>query len=254
MAHPGGLTASAPAVDAVLCLVRHAESTWIAEGLFQGRRDPPLSSLGRTQALLLAARLRSRSEPPALPLPAQPPVAVWHSPLERAAATARAIGEAVAPGGALDASEALSELGQGDWEGRTHADVELRWPTELAAWRDDPVRHHAPNGESLSEGAERVAAAIRAALAQLTTAPAERHHAPPASRPVPWAIVISHDGILRLALLQLLDVPIERFWSFPFPLCGLSIVDIADGRARLRCHGLTDHLKAPYGVDRGGAL
>lgn len=268
MADPGGLTTGAGVPDAILCLVRHAESTWIAEGRFQGRRDPPLSSLGQAQALLLADRLRDRSEAPALPLPAPPPAAIWHSPLERAAATARAVGKAVTPGGALHASEGLSELGQGDWEGLTHAEVELRWPGELSAWREDPLSHQAPRGESLSDGAERVVATVRAVLADLAPGPAGRDPSPGVTYPspgvtppspgvmypAPWVIVVSHDGILRLALLQLLGVPLERFWSFPFPLCGLSVVEVDQRRTRLRCHGLTDHLTAPSSVDRGGAL
>lgn len=255
MAHPAGLTAAPDVPDAVLCLVRHAESTWISEGRFQGRRDPPLSSLGEQQARRLAGRLRDRSAPPALPLPSSPPAAIWHSPLERAAATARAVGELVAPTQGTQASGALCELGQGDWEGLTHADVERRWPAELAAWRQDPLTHQAPNGERLRDGAERVAAAIRTILAELLHDPRRSQPAPDvAAPPAPWAIVISHDGVLRLGLLQLLGVPLEHFWSFPFPLAGLSVIDIAGGRARLRCHGLTDHLTAPSGVDRGGAL
>ncbi len=254
MAHPGGLTARPDVPDAVLCLVRHAESTWIAEGRFQGRRDPPLSSLGERQARQLAARLRDRSQPPALPLPGSAPAAIWHSPLERAAATARAVAELIAPGQKLQASEALYELGQGDWEGLTHADVGVRWPVELAAWREDPLTHQAPNGERLRDGAERVAAAMRTILTGLSHDPEREGATLGAASPAPWAVVISHDGILRLALLQLLRVPIDHFWSFPFPLAGISVLDIADGRARLRCHGLTDHLRAPTGVDRGGAL
>ena len=33
-----------------LALVRHGESSWIAEGRFQGRGDPPLSETGLRQA------------------------------------------------------------------------------------------------------------------------------------------------------------------------------------------------------------
>ena len=44
-------------LDATLVLVRHGESTYIAEGRFQGRADSPLTEIGERQAALVAARL-----------------------------------------------------------------------------------------------------------------------------------------------------------------------------------------------------
>ncbi len=38
-------------------IIRHAESTWNAEGRWQGQADPPLSARGREQAERLARRL-----------------------------------------------------------------------------------------------------------------------------------------------------------------------------------------------------
>ena len=51
-----------PNLVATLVLVRHGESTWVAEGRFQGRQDPPLSELGQQQAQLVANRLAHRDE------------------------------------------------------------------------------------------------------------------------------------------------------------------------------------------------
>ncbi len=84
MADPPRLTA----VEGALALVRHGESTWVAEGRFQGQGDPPLSPLGERQAALAGGRLRDPSAFPALPLPAVVPIGIWHSPLRRAASTA----------------------------------------------------------------------------------------------------------------------------------------------------------------------
>ena len=58
----------------------------------------------------------------------------------------------------------------------------------------------------------------------------------------PWAIVVGHDGSFKVALLALLDLPLTRFWSFPFALCGLTVVELRRGRVRLRLHNATDHL------------
>ncbi len=77
-----------------------------------------------------------------------------------------------------------------------------------------------------------------------------------------WRPLVAHDGIFRLALLQLLGVPLDRFWSFPFVLCGITILELRDGRATLIGHNLSEHL-APLAAeavaqtearDRAGAL
>src|SRR3954449_6138701 len=82
------------APDATLVFVRHGESTFVAEGRFQGRSDSPLSALGERQAALVGARLAERDAHTPLPIPAGVPAAIWHSPLSRAAQTARAIADA----------------------------------------------------------------------------------------------------------------------------------------------------------------
>jgi len=243
---PAGPTTGAPLPYAAICLVRHSESTWITEARFQGRADPPLSALGEHQARLVARRLRDRHLPPALPVPGSPPQAIWHSPLSRGAATAARIADDLAMTAALRADEALVELGQGEWEGLTHAYVQGRWPVELAAWRADPVAAQAPGGERLRDGSERVAAFVDRILHEMAGS---------AGTTAPWSIVVSHDGILRLMLMRLLDIPLERFWAFPFPVAGISVIDLVEGRPRLRAHALTDHLAAEAdSADRGGAL
>ena len=45
--------------DTSFLLIRHAESTWNAEGRWQGHGDPPLSERGRRQAAGLAHELAS---------------------------------------------------------------------------------------------------------------------------------------------------------------------------------------------------
>jgi broad specificity phosphatase PhoE len=68
----------------------------------------------------------------------------------------------------------------------------------------------------------------------------------------PWAVLVAHDGIFRVVLTTLLDVPYERFWSFPFNLCGISVVTVHDGVAALRAHNLSEHL-APLAAEARAA-
>jgi len=230
----------------------------VAEGRFQGRGDPPLSPLGQRQAASVAARFADRSGRSS-PLPAGSPLGIWHSPLQRAAATAQAIASAHEIAPALRPSVGLFEIDQGEWQGLTHLEVRARWAPTLDAWRADPTAAQAPGGERLVEAQARVRDALWGIMAEMqpVTAPDPRS-AGPAADETPWAILVAHDGILRLALMTLLGVPIERFWSFPFALCGISIVEIDDGRALLRAHNLVDHLAtivvAAERPDRGGAL
>jgi probable phosphoglycerate mutase len=265
LADPPGLSG----LDASIVLVRHGESTWVAENRFQGQGDPPLSALGEAQAALVARRLADPAASPALPLPGGGPIGVWHSPLRRAASTAAAIGSAIAETSgviSLRPDDRLKELGQGHWEGLLHAEVRARYGRELDAWREDPVRNYAPAGESLTDGSVRVAAAVSDVVDALRMAALPGAAATDqvlgygsSSTTWPWAIVAAHDGTLRLALLMLLGLPLERYWAFPFALCAATVVEISGGRARLRAHNLAEHLEslarpALAATDRGGAL
>ncbi len=244
-----------PDLDATVVLVRHGESTFVAEGLFQGQADAPLSDVGRQQADLVAARLARPAASPALPLPAGPPLEIVHSPLSRAADTARAIGEACAAPDAFGvevpvrADLGFFEIGQGEWEGRPSAEIAERWGSELAAWRRDPVANWAPGGESIVEVDKRVRPALATLLERLALgrAPGTLDRSQVlgyiGARPDQgWSVIVAHDGLFKLATLALLDLPLERFWAFPFALCGITIVEIGGGRARLLAHNLTDHL------------
>src|SRR3954447_20935707 len=171
------------AIDATLVLVRHGESTLIAEGRFQGRQDARLSPLGERQAALVGARLAERDAQTPLPIPAGTPSAIWHSPLSRAAQTARAIAEAQPAPFALTSIDDLTEIAQGEWEGQPSAVVRERWAAELAAWRRTPATNHAPGGESLAEVSVRAGQALEHIWASLA-APASADE--PAGFPRPF--------------------------------------------------------------------
>jgi probable phosphoglycerate mutase len=247
--------------DVSLVLVRHGRTTWVDERRFQGSSDVPLSPMGQREALAVGDRLADQGSSPALPLPEGRPRSIRHSPLVRAADTAGAIAEARGMADALVTDPDLREVAQGAWEGLRHDEVRERWPEELARWRHDPIRHRAPGAESLEEASTRAAMALGRILDDLGSGlrptedvvqggvpipgPAE----PPGTGPAPdvdehdrWAIVVAHDGILRLLLLHLLELPLTRYWAFPFAPCGISVVEIRDGRARLRVHNLEAHL------------
>jgi broad specificity phosphatase PhoE len=241
-------------LDAAVVLLRHGESAWVAEGRFQGHGDPPLTALGRRQAALAAARLATPQRIPALPLPGGTPREIVHSPLGRAAETARSVAAAMAASGAdpappLRADAGFLEIGQGEWEGRLGTEIAERWGDVLAAWRRDPLSAWAPGGESVAEVDLRVRAALRSLLGDLgrgrprgTVDRSQVLGYADAGGDEPWAVIVAHDGVFKVALLALLDLPLARFWSFPFALCGITVVEFKGGRPRLRLHNGTDHL------------
>jgi len=132
-------------LDATLVLVRHGESEYIVENRFQGQAETPLSQTGRRQAALVGARLATPHASPALPVPHGRPLEIVHSPLQRTAATARAIADAIAREAGVDpdagplpsplrAEPGILEIGQGEWEGVEHDEIARRWPDVLAGW------------------------------------------------------------------------------------------------------------------------
>jgi len=114
-----------------LLVVRHGESEWNAVGRWQGQEDPPLTDLGRDQALQAARAVGALD-------------AVVCSPLDRARTTAEIIAEEIGVG-PVTTMEGLVERHAGAWQGLTRDEIEERDPGALAAgrrpdgWEDDDV-------------------------------------------------------------------------------------------------------------------
>ena len=240
-------------LDATIVLLRHGESQWITEGRFQGQGDSPLTELGLRQMAAAAARLAHPERPPTLPIPEGPPAAIVHSPLSRTAAAAALVAEAfvdVRPGAPVPRSDpGLLEIGQGEWESLLGAEIATRWPDVLGGWRQDPLTAWAPGGESLLDVDARVRASLAPLLGELAHGRAPGTHNRSQvlgyrdpDREIPWVLLVGHDGVFKVLLIALLDLPLTRFWSFPFALGGITIVEIRAGRGRLRAHNLVDHL------------
>jgi probable phosphoglycerate mutase len=240
-------------LDGTLVLVRHGESVLIAEERFQGQMETPLSATGRRQAELTAQRLAHPHDAPVMPIPVGEPLEIASSPLQRTRETAGAIAEAMTSSGVLAQTvrpdRGFLEIGQGAWEGLPATEVRERYGEILAAWRRRPLETWAPGGESLPEVAGRVRPALRTVLARLAEGrppgtpdrtQVASHRDPPPTHP--WSIVVGHDGVFKIALLTLFDLPLERFWMWSMDLCGITVIELRAGRPVLRAHNLTAHL------------
>ena len=95
--------------------------------------------------------------------PADPPLEIVHSPLGRAAATARAVEDAIAAREGpvpIRPEPGLSEIGQGRWEGTHRSTIEAEDGDLLTAWRREPLVSNAPGGERVLDAAIRVRGAL----------------------------------------------------------------------------------------------
>jgi broad specificity phosphatase PhoE len=184
-----------------LVLVRHGVTDWNREGRFQGHLDPPLSSAGREEGALVAARLADD--------PALRPTVLLSSTLARASQTADAIARAC--GVEVTADRRLMELGQGEWEGRTHAQLAVDDAERYRQWRA---------GERIPPGAEPVEAALRRVAAAVDELP--RLGDGP-------ACIVSHGGTLRLLAQTVLELDPERAWALDVDNASLSVCTRLDG-------------------------
>lgn len=244
-------------LDATIVLLRHGETEYIVEGRFQGRAETPLSALGRRQAALSGGRLAHPQRSPALPVPAGPPREIVHSPLRRTRETAEALATPMAAPDSFGVAvpvrpdPGLYEIAQGAWEGLRHDEIVARYGETLAGWRRRPTEVWAPDGESLARVRERVRPALAGVMATLAAgrepgtldrSQVSGYRAASLPDDRPWSVLVGHDGVFKVLLLTLLDLPLERFWSFSFGLCGISVVELRAGRPVLVAMNLVEHL------------
>jgi probable phosphoglycerate mutase len=156
-----------------LFLARHGETVDNASGLILGRRDPPLSKVGREQSARLAAQAAG------LEL-----VAIWCSPLLRARQTAAVVAEAI--GIEPTILDDLIESARGSWEGQPVARIAQSTPGLHAAFEAADKDFAFPGGESLVEQVQRT----RKALDHIASGPGP-------------ALVVAHAGTIRAALIAI---------------------------------------------------
>ncbi len=155
-----------------LVLARHGQTTWNAEGRFQGQADPPLDATGQAQAERLAAEV----------LALRPDVLV-SSDLVRACQTAAMVSRACGLEVALD--RGLREIDLGLWEGLHRRQAEERFPEEYRQWsQGEDVRRG--GGETEGEAGARAAASISRIIA--------------ATPDGSTAVVVAHGLVLRRAM------------------------------------------------------
>ncbi len=162
-------------------LIRHGEPA--GGPMFRGSQDDPLSDTGWQQ---VNAAIREDDH--------------WDlivtSPLQRCHAFARQLArQRQLP---LHEEPRLREIGFGDWEGRTSADIMTRTPDALTRFWSDPVNHPPPGGEAITAFHERVAEAW------------QHWQKEAAGKRV---LVVCHGGVIRMVLAEVMGIPLNRSFS-----------------------------------------
>ena len=117
-------------------LIRHGETQWNNEGLFQGQIDIPLNDVGISQALATARTSLQWGL-----------TALYSSPLKRTMQVSRQISSMT--GVPIKQDSGFMELNLGSLEGITGNDMRRSWPEVWNQWRLDPSLVSMPKGESL---------------------------------------------------------------------------------------------------------
>jgi broad specificity phosphatase PhoE len=114
----------------------------------------------------------------------------------------------------------LRELDFGRGEGLTAAEIKRAFPEDFAAFQSDPVVHYLPGGEDPQRATQRAIACFKEI---------ETKH--PGGR----VLVVSHSTLIRLALCELIGVPLSRYRSvFPSVIsAALTEIRLEDERASL---------------------
>jgi probable phosphoglycerate mutase len=178
-------------------LVRHGETDYNANNIFQGYSPVPLSRRGRQQAALVAERLVSVQ-----------PRALYSSDIQRAHETATIISQRLAL--PIQLCQGLREWHIGNWVGKPHH----AYTAHLEALGAHEVTHVPDGGESQLQAQTRIVAQMHDFVAQ---------HAGEA------IVCVSHGKVIDLLLRHLLGLDVMRTPAYRITNTSVTIVGCHNG-------------------------
>jgi broad specificity phosphatase PhoE len=191
-----------------LILMRHA-SVDRSPGVLVGTDDALLNDTGLAQAMAWQSVFTAR-----------PPAAIFAGPLRRAVQTARLA--VTDQSDSVLVREALREIHLGTWEGLDREKIERRFP---GAW-EERGRNFAgfrpEGGESFQDVLDRALPVFREMAAR-----AEAESGP--------VLAVTHAGVIRVLLCHVLGMPLNNLFRLHQDWAGLSILEPAADRWRVRC-------------------
>ncbi|CAN5922660.1 hypothetical protein BH11PSE3_BH11PSE3_06350 [soil metagenome] len=199
-----------------ILLTRHGHVDGIKPARFRGRAEIALTEHGLAQADALARRIARKWKP----------TAVYTSGLQRCMVTGARI--AAACGIAAEVRQGLGDIDYGTWQMRTHDEVQSEMPEAYRLWHAAPQLTRFPGGESLQDVGARTADVLREML--------ERHA-------TDTVVLVAHDSVNRVLLLQLLDMPLSAYGRLVQDPCTLNEIEVSGaGDVRVQRINDTSHL------------
>lgn len=198
-----------------ICLVRHGETAWNAQHRLQGHEDIALNEQGQAQARAVAATLQTEKF-----------AAIYHSDLQRAAATARTIAAVCRV--PVIAEPALRERHFGSLQGLSRMESEQKFPGLYTEIRTRNPHVDPPGGgESLDSFARRISNSLHDIAA--------RH----AGQSV---LIVSHGGCMDIMYRVVTGKALTEPRDFPLGNATLNWIDYQDGHWNLRVWDEKAHL------------
>jgi len=196
----------------ILRIARHGETTWNAQGRYQGRLDVPLSPLGRAQARALAEALSDKDIG-----------AIISSPLLRCVETAMPLAELI--GVTVQTDPLLTEIAHGTWQGRYRDEIARSEPELYRAWREHPEAVRFEGGESLRD--------VEVRWQRFVTG----------FEPHSNTLIVTHDIVARIALLERTGRSIQTLRDVRSLNGAYAEFAVERDRWRLLAESVSSHLK-----------
>jgi broad specificity phosphatase PhoE len=192
-------------------VARHGETTWNVAGRYQGRRESALTALGMQQAFALAAAMDAAEVQ-----------RVISSPLLRCTATARPTADRLNLH--VQTDDRLIEIAHGTWEGRLRDEIAANDPLRYRAWREDPGNVAFEGGETPAQVLDRWRDFAGALQPQGPT------------------LVVTHDAVVRVALLFATGRGFDAFWDAQVENGAYATFEVDAGRWTLVEESAAGHL------------
>jgi len=202
-----------------LCIIRHGETAWNAEGRVQGQTDVPLSEVGRAQARAVGSALASRA--------GERFAALYASDLVRVTQTAAPASERLGLRVRLDAR--LRERHYGLFETLTYLDAKERFPEDYARFKLRDPDYDFDTGESLRDFHSRAVECLSALVA--------RH----AGESI---LVFTHGGVLEMAYRYATGKPLSARRDFDIPNAALNWIEAGPTGWSVEAWADCSHLEA----------
>ena len=199
-----------------ICMVRHGETAWNAEGRVQGQLDIPLNDTGRAQARATADALAGHDF-----------TALYCSDLMRVRQTAEPSARRLALPVVYMAD--LRERHYGMFETLTYVEVREKFPAEYARFRDKDPEFDFQGGESLRAFNERSLKAVGDHIG--------RHQGE-------QILVFTHGGVLEMVYRHARAVGLSSPRDFEIPNAGINWIEVSPAEWKVWAWAEVAHLEA----------